>query len=715
MSRAIWGLWVFLAVLASAVYSDTSFAATDEAAPVAAQTDPVDDREASFLPPPSTLLKVEDPKPSVAPSKASSADLTTPPPFTPKPEKAAPPPVAAPSPVASPAVAPVAQTAVAPQPAPSVESVVEKVKTAPPAPVAAQPIAPASPSVAAAPTDAAGASAPVPAKAPTPAAALGEPVSQVALAEVDPETLGLLSASNGGVGTTLWKDTDRLTVDKLLPFVILPTPSAALNDLARRAFLSTAAAPLANSKEKPVRSLLSQRIEALMALGAVTEAWKLASLADPKLVDEVTLRRLTEAALIGPESKEICDKVPSLIAAHAKTEESGSEWQKSLLVCQLRAGDMKAVQLGIDLMREQNAKDAIFLALINKNVLATSSQLPRQLTPLRPMTLAVLRHTGLPLPPELFARAEPLLVPELLRAKSSDESARVAMAEKFAARGLLTAEQLSGVYKEVSFTPEQIAKATSQTDPTPTSRAMAYQALLNEQAPQKKIDLIQKIAAGLSPVSLISAHGALIAAALDNVPVIADYNAFAVPVARYFTLAGKPDKALVWLKLAQSAGAQSETIRAALSEQWPLFVLSGLIADGDYAQGLKTWLDVTLTVEDAQDGNAIHARRAYAGTVLLLLNAMGYAVAEEAWQRVVEPQPPSKQLMPSALLLERMTQAAAAGRRGEAILLALLVEGGSDATSPFAVRLEVLRALRQAGLTTESQAYAREIFVGLSK
>lgn len=691
MSRTIWGLWVFLAVMASAVYSEGAGAQTEATVPsAAAQAEALDDREASFLPPPDSLLKVEKPAPE---APKTQTDLSAPPPFTPKAE------VPKPLPKAETALPQATPRA----PAPSVEAVVEKVK------------APAEPSVVVVPPSSA-----TPAPAPAapeklPPVSLGQDVAKASLADVDPETLGLLSASNGGIGTALWKETSRQTVDRLMPFVVLPTSSSALNDLARRMFLSTAAAPVQSANEKAVRSLLSQRIEALMALGSVSDAWKLASLADPKLVDEVTLRRLTEAALIGPESKEICDKVPSLMAAHAKTDEAGSEWQKSLLVCQLRAGDMKAVQLGVDLMREQNTKDAVFLSLINKNVLANSAQLPRQLTPLRPMTLAVLRHANLPLPPELFARAEPMLVPELLRAKASDEQARLLMAEKFAARGILTPAQLDAVYKDVAFTPEQIAKANTQSEPTAPSRAMAYQALLNEQAPQKKIELVQKIASGLSPASFIGAHGALISPALETIPLISDYNAFAVPVARYFALAGKPDKALAWLKLAHTAAAQSDSIHLQLVDQWPLFVLSGLVSDGEYAQGLKVWLEKTLAVEEGQDGNALHARRAFAGNVLLLLNAMGYAVGEDAWRQAIEPTPPTKQLMPSPLLMERMTQAAKAGRMGEALLLAMLVEGASDTAPPFAVRLDVLRSLRMVGLTAESQAYAREIFVGLSK
>ncbi|MDD3181238.1 MAG: hypothetical protein PHD48_00300 [Alphaproteobacteria bacterium] len=767
MSRAVWGLWILLVVFANIVTSEQAMAADE--------LEEVDDREASFLPPPESILKVEPPVSTpetgeqalpkaktgsvasdtkAAVTKPSAEVLITPPPFTPKTEKApvanvkpampvapsmeasvekanvekasiekakaTPPVVVAPEPVRSlaaravpastPIPTPAAASVPAPAPAPAVapapiSAAASSVATTPAFPPSApSPAAEAIPSVAGAPPS------------PQPVASLGEEISTMTLADVDPETLGLLSASNGGLGSALWKETDRVIVDRLMPAVALPTASSTLNDLARRMFLSTAAAPRQSTQQKSARSLLSQRIEALMALGAVADAWKLASLADPKLVDEVTLRLLTEAALIGPDSKEICDKMPSLIAAHATTEESGGAWQKSLLVCQLRAGDVKAVQLGVDLMREQHVKDVLFLSLINKNVLANSLRLPRQLTPLRPLNLAVLRQINLPLPPELYARAEAPMIPELLRAKSSNEGARVLLAEKSAARGLLTATQLGDVYKDIVFTPEDIAKANSQTEASPTSRAMAFQALANEQAPQKKIDLVQKVTSGLSLSALIGTQGSLITSYLENIPVIADYNAFSVTLARTFALAGKPDKAMVWLNLARAAAAQGGEIKSHLIENWPLFVLSGLVADGEYAQGLKDWLDVALTVPEGSDnGNALYERRALCGNILLLLNALGYAVNEEAWERVIEPQPPTRQMVPATLLVERMAQAAAADRKGEMILLGLLMEGSSSETAtPFAVKIGILRALRQTGLMSESQSYAREILVGLT-
>lgn len=700
MSRTNWGLWVLLIALSNAAVLP-ALAIEDKTENGEGGAEVTDDREASFLPPPPALLKVKE----AETGPVDKADLTVPPPFKPEPKA---PPASAPQPVAKTS-----------QPTPQkVGSDVIVSAPVAPLPVSPKPAAPAPSQIPAEPSVIVPPQPPVSASPTTPApvapVVLGESVAKAPLSDVDPETLGLLSAENGGLGTSIWKGTDRIVIDRFLPAIGLPTSSPALNDLARRLFLSTAATPAsAAGNEKGRRSLLAQRIEALVSLGSVKEAWRLASLADPKLVDEVTLRLLTEAALIGPESKEVCDKVPSLIAAHAKEAgEAGAEWQKSLLVCQMRGEDQKAVQLGVDLMREQKAKDDIFISLVTKNFIGGSDKLPRQLTPLRPLTLAVLRQLALPLPPELYARADGSMVPELLMAKARDEKARILLAEKSAAQGIITASQLAAVYKDVTFKPEEIEAAHGKNETGPLSRAMAFQALQNEQSNQKKIDIIQKVVSDTSPSALAGSQGQLIASFLDAIPVVSDYNAFAVPVARYFAMAGKPDKALIWYNLAKAAAANSPDIKGRLVEVWPLFVLSGIVPDGSYAQGLKDWMDAVLAAKSEQeDGTALHERRERCGKVLLLLSASGFAVGEESWLRVIEPVLPSKQNVPASILTDRLAQATQAGRKGEVVLLSLLLTGGNAGEASFDVLLSVVRALRQVGLTAETQALAREVLM----
>ncbi|HAX91430.1 MAG TPA: hypothetical protein DCY07_04385, partial [Rhodospirillaceae bacterium] len=161
----------------------------------------------------------------------------------------------------------------------------------------------------------------------------------------------------------------------------------------------------------------------------------------------------------------------------------------------------------------------------------------------------------------------------------------------------------------------------------------------------------------------------------------------------------------------------SPDLAVPLHKNWPLFVLAGLVPDGEYATGLSEWLKASLNDNAAankEEGNRLQVLREKAGQTLLVLSAAGYAVPEEAWHRVMETVPPTKQLTPSPVLLDIMKQAAAAGRTGETALLSLLLVDGSASEAILGVKVEVIRALRLVGLTAEAQGLAREVVVGLN-
>jgi len=539
---------------------------------------------------------------------------------------------------------------------------------------------------------------------------LGDPVSSKPLANVDPNSVGLLDAGHGGFGASMWQGTSIALVDQLMPAVSLPTASPALNDLARRMLLTTAAVPdgvAAQGKQ----TLTAMRLEKLIAMGAVGEAWKLAALVQPGALDDITTRLLIQAELVGPDHAAACEKIPALMdGKDAKTDVANSEWQKALIVCKLQANDNNAVQLGLDLLREQGAKDDTFMMLVTRNVIAKSKVLPRRLTPLQAIDLAVLRQMDLPLPSEVYARPEAAQVAELLQTKAVDEKARLKLAERMAQNGTISPQQLASVYSSLAIAPDAPVEEKG-----PVGRAAAYQQALIEATPQKKVELTQRFLSDAPVGTLTGSLGGVAAGLLADVPVISDYNSFAAQGARVMALAGQTDKAKPWVKLALDVGDRIPDVQKQLIADWPLYVLSGLVADADYAHGLTAWLDQTLAASKDDQGKDkdLRAQREQAGSVLLLLSAAGYAVSEEAWMRVVEAVSSSRQMNPSPILLERLRLAGVAQRKGETALLALLVGADGGAAQPVSVSALMVRALQQAGFEAEAKAFAREALVGL--
>ncbi len=543
------------------------------------------------------------------------------------------------------------------------------------------------------------------------------PVAKEILPDVDPETLGLLSVEQGGLGTSLWTDTTRDAINRFLDPSVLPTPSRALNEVARRLFLSTAAAPAPSPKEpknsvQPL-SFLAQRIGALVRVGAVEDAWRLFSLAEPSLIDAGTLRELAEVSLLGSASAEVCAKIPAMMAAHDKTEETQQEWQKALLVCQLRQKNDKAVQLGLSLLEEKQTNRDMFMILLSRITSGERKALPRGLTPLRPMTLALLQDINAPLPSEVYARPEASLIPSLIQMKAQNEKDRLGLAERAAIRGLLSKEQLERAYQSYTPTPQEIAGAQEERKIESTGRAMLIQALAHEASPVKKVDLAQKFLSSLPAAASQGPLGQIIASKLETIPINSEMNSYALVLARIFTQAGNPEKALPWKKLAAEVAARAPEMRPAYRQSWPLFVLAGLVPDGDYAQEMNFWLEAALT--STTEAGLAAPQQEQVAHALLLLSAAGYAVPEAAWLRVLAPAVPLKQTMPSPALMERLRLAAQAGRRGEVVLLCFMAAFGGPENAPvsLSVQVDMVRALRLVGLTAEMQALALEALAGI--
>ncbi len=545
--------------------------------------------------------------------------------------------------------------------------------------------------------------APVPAAPVKPAPVeIAKPVASAALPDIDPDTLGLLSQNEGGFGASMWDNTSRALAERLLSDTNLPTASPTLNGLARRLLLSTAAVP-AGEKGASQKNFISLRIDRLLSLGDVADAWKLATLTKPGRVDAVTMRTVTEAMLIGPESKALCDRIPEIMAAH-----NHEDWQKALVLCQLRAGDAKAVQLSLDVMCEQQVKDDVFIALANRAVLNDSKRLPHQLTPLRPLSLGVLRHIDRPLPFDLFSRPDAVLIPELIMAKAEDDSVRLALAERSAARGIIDANQLAEAYKRAVFSSEALTNALNSSDGGAKLHALLYQAAAQEQTSSKRTELITKFVQTSDPAILAGGASQLLAGLAMAIPPSPDANMFSALAARIYALAGKPDRAMEWLKIVQGPASKLPNIASEMQANWPLFVLAGIVPDAEYGKGLKEWLGQKLN-DSALEPQVLKSRRLQAGNMLMLFNAAGFALPEEAWLTVMEASGDNKKMpIPSTVLLERLRNASTNQRRAETVLICLSLVNAGVSETPLFVTAEAVRALRLVGLTADALALARE-------
>jgi hypothetical protein len=93
--------------------------------------------------------------------------------------------------------------------------------------------------------------------------------------------------------------------------------------------------------------------------------------------------------------------------------------------------------------------------------------------------------------------------------------------------------------------------------------------------------------------------------------------------------------------------------------------------------------------------------------LLTLMEPFGYIVPPAIWQKLYVRKLRYDGEVPPAPLVERLRDAAAAGRKGEVILLCALVMDGTDANrAPDLVLLPVIRSLIAIGLGKEAREIA---------
>jgi hypothetical protein len=622
--------------------------------------------------PPTGLTPVAAPVPVV-----QSAPVAQPVPAlvaTPVVAAPAPAPIAAPPAASQPASAPVATVSI---PATTVTPIPASA-LAPTAPVGLPP--PPTPTQIQSAQQAA--ATPVPAAPPAPNVPnlIATPVTAVILPNVSPESVGIQSTT--GLGADMWKGTSRAVADALLNAMI-PTQSPLLNQLAHR-LLATAAIP--PEGESTGQSLVSHRIDRLIAFADGVDAWGLAKQADAKLVDDITFKLAAENALT------VAGADPCATVADFSKSRSG-DWQKTQIICQLRAKDTNAAGVGLDIMRTQAGRDTVFIDIAGKNILAGDHKLPFQLTPLTAPSLALLQMAGLPLPNELYAHVDTGLIPGLLRTAPQQDIVQLALAESAAQRGLISTADLEAVYRSIPFGVDALNLPLQSTESGLRLRAQLFRAAEHEQDAAKRISYAVKFAQ-TAPAAFLYGAGGITADMIGSAKADPAMASNAIAVAKLYMIADKSDQALAWLRVAQTNADNGPALQAL----WPQFALAGLEPDSAFAADATRWLDTALSKNGSHDN---------ARASLLLLDAVGFKVPDALWARLYETAPTDiKKITIAPVLFDRLRMAGTLGHKAESVLLAIAVAGNGEISLPEAIT--ITRALREAGLRAEASLFARQ-------
>ncbi len=523
-------------------------------------------------------------------------------------------------------------------------------------------------------------------------------VSVGELAEIDPSSVGILNAENGGFGGGMWSGSDRLLVERLLQRLPMATPSRAMQSLAKRLLASQAIVP-AGEAEAP--SLLGIRVERLSAGGRTKMVNDLLELVSAQLIDPAFSRAKIDGLLLSGNHAEACAGVPELVR-----QDDDPYWLKTMTFCKALSGEHEAAQLAASILREQGETgDVAFFSLVSVLGGDNEAKVDSLIDP-SPLHIAMLRAARRAVPSDAVPGARPAILRAIATTPNAAIETRLQAAKRAEAAGALPAEALAQVYASVDFSPEEREDwvvVTAQQE-GPRSNALLYQVAASESDPDVRARALAQAWKQARRRGRFGTAARVSLEAVRQLEPTPELAWVAADAGRALLAAGDVAAARRWLDSVTAAASESNPAAArAVLELWPLVQIADDEESIPWNAAIATpWWEGQkgLSGDKAQDNAAL---------LYTLFDALGYSLPDANWKPLYEAPLTVSAYMPSTALWHGLERAAEQGRIGETVLLSLLALGevGPPGANPVTLH-GVMRALRRIGLTAPARRIALE-------
>ena len=523
------------------------------------------------------------------------------------------------------------------------------------------------------------------------------PVAVQALKPPDPSNVGTLDESSGGLAADLWTGSDRLVIERLLAMLPAPSWGASTRALQRRLLLSASRAP----DGQPVApSLIGLRVDRLAAMGLAADAQALARLAPATLLDANLARGATDADWLSGDTRSGCERTDAWVR-----QDQDPYWLKASLYCRVAAGDSAAANLALTLLHEQNIDDAGYLTLaaVLLNQPGAKVDTLKQPTPLQ---LAMLRSSRKLPPADSIAGSAPGVLSGIAQGGLGEIDLRLAAAEIAESAGTLPAAQLARLYASVPFTNEErqnpAATLAKLADSPLRATALQVQVATAQSVPVARAEALKRLWAQAAGRGLHATLARTTLPLTQSLTPSEEFSFAAADIVRALLAAGDMKSAQAWWTYLRGKPAEIDKAAAdAAVAVWPLMLLADSSAGSPFDP--LAWRRWNETQSDVTD--TVRATRGAA--VLLFAEALGYTVSPAAFADTIMA--PAEGEAPPAIVRRALPLAAEAGRKGEAVLLALVSAGAAGpAKADLYTLAAAAAALRKAGLEVDARAIAVE-------
>ena len=505
-----------------------------------------------------------------------------------------------------------------------------------------------------------------------------------ALKPLNTGAIGLLDERNGGLPASLWAGSTRRVIDPLLA-AVTPARLPALRDLTRRA-LASSGAPPTDEATPAALDFVALRARGLFRLGDREAAGNLADRVSRNHADETARAVSRDVLFLAPDPAPSCDLVREAIALYTQPD-----WQAALIACQTLQGDATRAQLGLTMLREQNAEEDDWLDRLVAFASGAKRALEGSRRELKPHHLALFAAGKTPPPAAALDASGPAVLAAIALNESFPSDARLRAAEAAVAAHALPGETLAALYDSVTLSARETADAMAlaERERGPRARAALFKVVKSQTPGLPRAEALGKA------MQIAERRGVAIAfrrAVLDlalEIPPASESAPHAGVIARLLLGEGRTQEASRWfdlLRLGSGIGEDGPSLA-------PLLYLGGA-ADRNLIspEALRSWRDAQGTAGSP---------RVLSRTRLLaeLLDALGAASNELTTSGTGSPVAAPAQLI-------RLSRAASQRHVGETLLLAsAALNEASLRDNPTAIGA-VVRALREVGLADDARAVA---------
>ena len=530
-------------------------------------------------------------------------------------------------------------------------------------------------------------------------------IKSMELKKIDPNTIGILHDTEGGLGYKMWEGSKRDFVEKYLKLLPINIKSEIIIELTKRLLLSSADLPLGKGKE----DLILIRINKLVELGDLENASLLIDSLKFDNKNQDLLKKETEINL----SLNNFDLVCSDIDERTKEYQDDLYWKKIQIFCQILNEEINKANLSLSLIKEETKfNDNDFLNLIESLIYKEEIE-SSQFSNLNLLNLAMTRIGKIKLNEGLYFKNNPLFYTMLYKMPNVPIETRIETLEKSQKLINLSAEVVEEIYNSYQVTDEEMNFSID--DQTvylgKLTQAILYQRAIREKNEEVKAKIIKKA------INLALSNGNYPLIVKLNIETILEIKPskkllwFASTACKALFYTNKLEEAYAWYEILEKMKFEDQNSFKDFIDLWPVTEIYK-IKDNNYKNIDKLNVSQDEILDFINKLQKENKKIEFNTLGLYFLENYGIEINPRIWLSVIDNDKDNIKYFPDATMLSLLDNATKNNRVAETILLILIAidERNLNDFSPFFLQ-KIIKSLDRIGLGTKAKDFMIETLV----